>query len=324
MKRAALLAVILLTGCNGSRETSVDSGKSLDFASLRTGHPRLADEHLVAMRDGTPLRVRRYGSEAPIDLIFVHGSGAYNHYLSAFAATVADSGAAVVHTPDLRGHGEAPERRGDIDYIDQLEDDLADLIAQLAAEHPGRKRVLGGHSSGGGLAIRFAGGPHGGIVDGYLLLAPYLQHDAPTVRPNSGGWASPRLGRIVGLTMLNAIGIRAWNDTTVLDFDLPVARRSGLETPSYTFRMMSGINPRNYREDLAALEAPTLVVVGARDEAFVAERFPEVFAAHAPEARVVIVPDVGHLALVDDGEATALSIGFLEGLANATRRDGDP
>jgi len=318
-----MVAVLLLIGCTGEQETAVESGQSLDFASLRTAHPRLADEHLVEMRDGSALRVRSYGHDAPIDLIFVHGSGAYNHYLSQFAATIADSGVAVVHTPDLRGHGAAPERRGDIDYIDQLEDDLVDLIGELVAEHPERKRVLGGHSSGGGLAIRFAGGPHGDLVDGHLLLAPFLQHDAPTVRPNSGGWAKPRLGRIIGLTMLNAVGIRAWNDATVLDFDLPVDKRSGLETPSYTFRMMTGFNPRNYRDDLAALDAPTLVVVGARDEAFVAERFPEVFAAHAPAAQVVLVPEVGHLALVDDTAVAARSIAFLGELADAPDAEGD-
>lgn len=317
------LSLIVALGCSDERETSMEPGTSLDFASLRSDPPRLADEHVVVARDGAELRVRSYGSDAPVDLILVHGSGAFNVYLADLAAAIADSGAAVVHTPDLRGHGAAPERRGDIDYIDQLEDDLADLIGALATAHPERKRVLGGHSSGGGLAIRFAGGPHAAAVDGHLLLAPFLQHDAPTTRPNSGGWASPRLGRIIGLTLLNALGIRALNSITVLDFDLPVERRSGRETPAYSFRMMAGINPRDFRSDLAALRVPTLVIVGSDDEAFVAERFPEVFAAHAPDAEVVIVPGAGHLALVTNAEATQLSIDWLRGFATGepARRD---
>jgi non-heme chloroperoxidase len=309
------LAVIVALGCSDERVPPMESGASLDFASLRGEHPRLADERIVSARDGAALRVRTYGTTAPVDLILLHGSGAFNVYLSDLAAAIADSGVAVVHTPDLRGHGAAPERRGDIDYIDQLEDDLADLIRELAAEHPQRKRVIGGHSSGGGLAIRFAGGPHAEEANGYLLFAPFLQHDAPTTRPDSGGWASPRLGPIIGLTMLNALGIRALNGTTVLEFDLPVERRSGRETPAYTFRMMTGINPRDYRTDLAALRVPTLVIVGSDDEAFIAERFPEVFAAHAPEADVAIVPRAGHLGLVTNAEATKLSIDWLRGFA---------
>jgi non-heme chloroperoxidase len=36
---------------------------------------------------------------------------------------------------DVRGHG-ASGRRGDIDYIGQLDDDLADFMAQIRADHP--------------------------------------------------------------------------------------------------------------------------------------------------------------------------------------------
>ncbi len=300
---------------DGERSAS-SSGTSLDFASLPVEHPRLAEERVVTARDGAALRVRTYGDEAPVDLVLVHGSGAFNFYFADLASAIADSGAAVVHTPDLRGHGAEPERRGDIDYIDQLEDDLADLIAELAAANPERKLVLGGHSSGGGLAIRFAGGPHAEVVDGYLLLAPFLQHAAPTTRPRSGGWATPRLGRIIALTMLNAVGIRALNGATVLEFDMPVERRSDRVTLAYSFRMMSGINPRDYESDLAAMRVPLLVIVGTDDEAFIAARYPEVFAAHVPDARVALVEGAGHLALVANAEATRLSIDWLLGFAN--------
>lgn len=293
----------------------LDAGRSLDFEALANDYPRLADERHYTARDGTELPVRTYGHDAPVDLILVHGSGAFNAYLSTLAAALADAGAAVVHTPDVRGHGASPERRGDIDYIDQLEDDLADLIADLRAAHPERKIVVGGHSSGGGLAVRLAGGEHADLVDGWLLFAPFLGHDAPTTRPNSGGWAKPRLERIIPLSMLNAIGITVFNGATVLEFDLPASRRSGRETGTYTFRMMSGFNPRSFSDDLPGLCLPTLVVVGSDDEAFIAEAFEPVFAAHAPDARVAIVPGAGHLGLVTQRDTASLAIAWLRTLA---------
>ena len=106
--------------------------------------------------------------------------------MSALAQSLAESAAANVITPDLRGHGPSPDVRGDIDYIDQLEDDLADLIAHLRDRAArGGEIVVGGHSSGAGLALRFGGSVYGDRAAGYLLLAPYLGHDAPTTRSPS-------------------------------------------------------------------------------------------------------------------------------------------
>jgi alpha-beta hydrolase superfamily lysophospholipase len=112
-----------------------------------------------------------------------HGSGWHGmkfHGLAKELATRAD-----VVVPDLRGHGVTPHRRGDIDYINQLEDDLADLIKATA--QPSQKVVVLGHSSAGGLVVRFAGGEHCEIIDHAVLLAPFLKHNAPTTRENSGG-----------------------------------------------------------------------------------------------------------------------------------------
>ncbi len=88
-------------------------------------------------------------------LILIHGSGWHSRYFYRLASHIASVNAAHVYTPDLRGHGEVPQRRGDIDYIDQLEDDLADFVSLIRKEHPTAKLVVGGHSSGGGLALRW-------------------------------------------------------------------------------------------------------------------------------------------------------------------------
>ena len=47
-----------------------------------------------------------------------------------------------------------PERRGDVDYIGQMEDDLA-ALDRRARRARIKKSSLLGHSSGGGLVVRF-------------------------------------------------------------------------------------------------------------------------------------------------------------------------
>ena len=85
------------------------------------------------------------------------------------------------------------------------------------------KIVVGGHSSGGGLAIRFAGSRHAANAAGYLLLAPFLKHYAPTTRNDAGGWAKTHVWRIVFLSILNGFGIRSMNHPVVIEFAMPEA-----------------------------------------------------------------------------------------------------
>ncbi|QJX03005.1 alpha/beta fold hydrolase [Alcanivorax sp. IO_7] len=155
---------------------------------------------------------------------------------------MASAGLAHVYTPDLRGHGRAPARRGDVNYLGQLEDDLDDFLARLRLEHPDAALLLGGHSSGGGLVIRHAGGRPEIKADGYLLLAPYLHHKAPTHRSDAG-WARPNVPRLIGLSLLNRVGITAFNDRPVIRFNMPRAVRDGTETLTYSYRLQVSLHP---------------------------------------------------------------------------------
>ena len=271
----------------------------LRFEALpRVSEAEVAPLEVYPTRDRTLLPVRRYDGPGGSDktLILLHGSGYHSRYLAPLAARLARAGAAHVVTPDLRGHGAEPVRRGDVDYIDQLEDDIADLATYAEQRHPGTRLVVGGHSSGGGLAVRFAGSRHGERAAGLVLLAPYLGHDAPTTRSNAGGWARPRLPVIIALSILNGFGITALNGVTAITFDMPEEARDGTETLAYSFRLNTGYAPRNHRKDLAATRAPVLGLIGADDEAFYAEKLGPTLAS-LTEASVEVIPGVSHLDL---------------------------
>lgn len=277
-------------------------------------------------RDGVQLAFRLYESraEASTVLVLLHGSGWHSLQFAALAGAISEQGLAHVVTPDLRGHGFDPTRRGDVDYIGQLEDDLADLINLAQARFPGAQVVVGGHSLGGGLAVRFAGGTHGRLADAYVLLAPFLKHDAPTTRPNAGGWARPLVRRIVGLSMLNAVGVRQLNHLTVIQFAMPEAVLAGplgaSATTAYSYRLNTAYAPRpDYGADLAAIRQPLLVVAGDADETFIATQYEPTIVAHTDTGSYIVLPGVTHIGLLTDEATQAALGGWLEAF-NLTHR----
>ncbi|MAM60323.1 alpha/beta fold hydrolase [Maritimibacter sp. UBA3975] len=263
--------------------------------------------------DGTALTygwVHEPGSEAKPLVVMVHGSGWYGGQFDRLARALSD--VAEVKTVTLRGHGPDPVRRGDVDYIGQLEDDLVPLFE--GAE--GRRRILLGHSSGGGLVTRFAGGAHGDLIDGAILLAPFLQYDAPTTRANSGGWAHTLTRRIVGLSMLNMVGIHALDHLTMIQFAMPQAVLDGPRgdhaTTAYSWRLNTSYAPRrDYRADIAALP-PFLLVAGAGDEAMNAAAYEPLMAPVNGQGQYHVIEGAGHLDIVDDPRTLDLIRAFLE------------
>lgn len=289
-------------------------GEGLDFTQTLNREPAPAlPLTQVPMRDGFPLQVRRQSStaeNAPL-LILVHGSGWHGQQYDALGAALSQT--ADVIAPDLRGHGVAPGRRGDIDYINQFEDDLADLIKATAK--PGQKVVLGGHSSGGGLVVRFAGGAHGGLLDGAVLMAPYLHHRSPTSRENSGGWAHVLLRRIIGLSILNTFQIKVFNHLPIIQFRMPQVVLDGplgdTATTAYSYRLNTGFAPRSGKlNDVAGLP-PFVLITGSADESFVASAYEPTLSALTVKGAYHIIEGVGHLAIVDDPQTQSLIEGFL-------------
>ena len=101
---------------------------------------------------------------------------------------------------------------------------------------------------------------------------------------------------------------------TTLEFSIPPMLRTGEETPTYSYRLMTGINPRNYASDLQALKKPALVLVGTEDEVFYAEKFVAVFEAFAQHTHVELIHETPHLGLVVDTRSSQFIVEWLERL----------
>jgi alpha-beta hydrolase superfamily lysophospholipase len=311
---AALIPPALILSARPLPDPRAADGPGIVFDSGTALAP-LPELQTFTARDGARLGYRRWdsGAEEAALLVMVHGSGWHGGQFARLAARIAQGGHADVVAPDLRGHGPDPARRGDIEHIGQLEEDLADLVA--ASRGSAREVVMLGHSSGGGLVVRLAGGAHAAVMDRAILLAPYLGHNAPTTRPDSGGWARPLVRRIIGLTMLDRVGITAFHHLTSVQFLFPSAVLDGplgdTATRAYSFRLMTSFAPRNdFAADIAGLP-PFLLLAGEGDEAFVPTGYAPLMSGISDRGRYELIPGAGHLGIVDHAGTAAAIIDFL-------------
>jgi alpha-beta hydrolase superfamily lysophospholipase len=299
---ALLLTALVATPLKSPPElrSISQSRSSLDFSTLP------AIKRFQA-RDGTMLGFRHYpasGLATGRAAIVIHGSsgsgGTAIHALSgALAARGVETWAI-----DVRGHGTSGTR-GDIAYVGQLEDDLADFVAVVRKSAPTAPLTLIGHSAGGGFALRVAGSPIQDLFARTVLLAPYLGYDAPTNQPDSGGWASADTPRVVGLIALRKIGIDCCEALPTLAFAVPPNSEKML-VPAYSYRLMRNFATRGYRTDLAAATKPLTIFSGADDELMLADKYAEAVRGITPAVHVKLIDGVNHIGIVSAPAAVSV------------------
>jgi pimeloyl-ACP methyl ester carboxylesterase len=255
-------------------------------------------------RDGTWLANRIYparnGAQNQI-AILAHGSSASSIEMNAVAKALAEAGVTAVAL-DIRGHG-ASGTRGDIAYPGELDDDLADLIAELRKAYPDARFSLIGHSSGGGFALRIAGSKLGDAFDRFVLLAPYLGYSAPTNRPAEGPglWAQPDLPRILASVFLEKLGIDWPQSLPAIAFaDAPEAKMS--VTSQYSFRLMQNYTaPLDWQGAFERAKGRVSVIAGADDQLMDAEAYKR--ALPPLGVALTVLPGVDHMGIVYKPEA---------------------
>jgi alpha-beta hydrolase superfamily lysophospholipase len=263
-----------------------DPFKSVDFSNM----PPLKS---YQGSDGAKLFYREYapqGDNIKGSAVLVHGSSANSDSLHPMATALAVAGVHV-YALDVRGHG-ASVPKGHIAFIGQLESDLQSFVQAVQPPSPS---TLIGFSSGGGFVLRVAASDMQSSFDSYVLLAPFLGHTAPNYRPDSGGWVSVGVPRIVALSALNALGIRRWNHLPVTRFALTEEAKSFL-TPEYGFNLATNFAANSdYQADLLSAKGKVAILAGDADEVLKTQELQGIIQTAGKSWLVKLLPDIGHI-----------------------------
>jgi alpha-beta hydrolase superfamily lysophospholipase len=295
---ALLLAALIATPIRRTPElTSISTTAG---AVDRSDMPGMARFHA---RDGTELAYRHYparGTSTGQIAIVVHGSSGSSVAVHALAKGLAGRGVET-YAPDIRGHGGSGSR-GDILYLGQLEDDMADFVGEIRKASPAAPLTLIGHSSGGGFALRLAGSPIQNLFVRTVLLSPYLGYDAPSSRQDAGGWASPDIPRFIGLSMLRRLGIVCCESLPTIAFAV-APNSSAILASTYSYRLMRNFgSSQPWRADLAAAGKPIALFAGAADELMFPDKYSD---AVGPGVPVRLIDGVNHMGIVSDPAAVS-------------------
>lgn len=249
-----------------------------------------------SMRDGKRLFARKFSFQSDTTIVLLHGVLSSSYLMNKTAGLLRDAVGAEVIAIDFRGHGQSEGTGGDVDYIDQYADDVSDVISSVKKNKPNGKIIIAAHSMGGGIALRYAMKKDVQKIDGYVLLAPLLGHNAPTLlKPAASAetTAEPfmkiHIERIIGLKMYHSIGIRKYDNLPILFFNLP--KEMGFN--KYSYRANASMAPDDYKAGLKAVKKPLLVVVGSADEAFVAGEFEPAVTKNS-KGKVIVVDGATH------------------------------
>ena len=267
-------------------------------------------------RDHAQLGYRAYEGGGAQVVVLIHGSSDDGAGMHPLAKALRDAGASV-YVLVLRGHGHSSQygnsdRVGDIDYIGQLEDDLADFVAVLRPQHPNASLSLIGFSSGGGFVLRAIGTPDARLFDRFIMISPALPQSAPTIRPDTGGWVSVAKPRIIVLALLNRLGVDRFNGLPIVAF--ATSPKAPNLTSVHSFRLAVDFGaPRDYLAALGRSKKPAALLVGGSDELFFPDRFAPLFTPVRPDLPITIVPGIGHIGMTVTPEGiAAIRKSFLE------------
>lgn len=216
-----------------------------------------------------------------------------------------------VITPDQRGFGGSP-LGDDAPSLGECADDVVALLDRLDLD----RVVLGGLSMGGYVAMEvLRRAPE--RVSALVLADTKLSADPPEAR--AGRLRTAEAVETDGTAALAETMLPVLLGATTLERRAAVAGRvRGLVTAAPAAAVAWASRAMAERPDssevLGATDVPALVVVGDQDALSPVEQAQQLVDA-LPQARLVVLPEAGHLTAVEDPEAFAAAVvAFLEGL----------
>ena len=240
--------------------------------------------------NGLDIYYEEHGQSQGKPLILIHGGGltadSWGPYLAAFAERYR------VITPDTRGHGRTNNPTGTMSYR-LLADDVAALVQALGLEKP----LIYGYSDGGQVELEL-GMHYPDLAQSLVIGGAYLE-----LTGESLGALRSMLGDL---------------DSPDVDFEAFERENPGFagmlkhnHGPDGWKALLKQVKPMwsarlNYSsDDLARIVAPTLVLLGDRDDLVPVDEAVRMYRA-LPNTELVVVPNANHGDLIFSAEKIGL------------------
>jgi pimeloyl-ACP methyl ester carboxylesterase len=189
---------------------------------------------------------------------------------------------------------------------------IVEMAAALLARHPGRLALCGA-SMGGMLAMEAARQAPARIAGLALLGTTARREDADMRQVREKAIAlfeQDRVAEVIAPNAALAFHPRHAHDTALLTRYVDFVRRAG--APQLVRQNRAVIGRPDARPHLPAVRCPTLVVCGEDDQLTPLDRSREI-AALVPGARLVALPDCGHMLTMEQpGAVNAELVRWLE------------
>ncbi len=281
LRRLALaaLAALCLAACTGS-----------PAGGPAPGDPVAPGPAGASLEDRLALHVWPSRGPPRAVILALHGFGdAGDLTFDAAARAWAERGI-TVYAPDQRGFGANPSRRR-WPGVDALVADAVALSQAVRAREPGLPLVVVGHSMGGGVALLAAA--HGLDADALVLAGPAIAGgDALNPVYRSAAWALAAALPEQRWTGRGLVAIRPTDNPVALDR----ARRDPRHFGDPSSRELYGLVELMDRAAAAApaVDLPTLVLMGARDEVLRPDAVREIEARIPGAVGFTLYPDGWH------------------------------
>lgn len=249
----------------------------------------------IASRDGTALQYEQWlpGAQAWTSLVIVPGRGEHTGRYAATAEAFAAEGV-IVWAVDLRGQGRSAGRRGHVQSLRDVLQDVEAALALAAQAIPHQRPVLLGHSMGGLIALHYAV-EHPAALAGLIVSSPLCGLSAPVA-----AWEAWVASRVFNRWWPTFTFHRTKRDAQFLSHD-PRIKALFLNDPLVHFRVTARLfmeltHAMNRLPLLVQqLTVPTLVLQAGDDHVVSAEATRHVFEAiGAPDKQLILYDGFYH------------------------------
>jgi pimeloyl-ACP methyl ester carboxylesterase len=266
---------------------------------MRSGHD--------ADVNGATLHYEGHG-DGTTPLVLVHGGLLSSAMWEPLIPWLTASGELWVVTPDSRGHGRSTNPDGALSYA-RLADDMAALIEVLGLDRP----IVGGWSDGGQVTLELAVGhpdAAGALIVGAALpdVSSSGLRDAHAALLGADATDSADVEQLEAHLGEDASVIRSWHPG-----GRPHWRALVEQTAPMWLDYGGGLTP----DQVEAIELPTLVLTGDRDELIPLDLAVALYRA-LPNAELAVCPKAGHEGPMTPEHAPAFA-GFIRDFASRQR-----